>query len=100
MIVAAEPITDVDTTAAAMLDGLAEELAQAGITLAFAELKDPVRDRLRRYGVLERIPMATSTRPSARPSAHMSGPRASRRPTGRRSSRVDVQPATEPPEPP
>jgi MFS superfamily sulfate permease-like transporter len=39
-----------------MLDRLAEELTQAGITLAFAELKDPVRDRLRRYGVLERIP--------------------------------------------
>ena len=53
-IVAAEPITDVDTTAAAMLDRLAEELRRRGITLAFAELKDPVRDRLRRYGALER----------------------------------------------
>ena len=28
----------------------------AGITLAFAELKDPVRARLRRYGALERLP--------------------------------------------
>ena len=56
VIVAAEPITDVDITAAAMLDRLAGELAEAGITLAFAELKDPVRDRLRRYGVLQRIP--------------------------------------------
>src|SRR6478752_2717470 len=56
VIVAAEPITDVDTTAAAMLDRLAEELSQAGITLAFAELKDPVRDRLRRYEALERVP--------------------------------------------
>jgi len=55
VIVAAEPITDVDTTAAAMLDRLVEELAQEGITLAFAELKDPVRDRLRRYGALERV---------------------------------------------
>ena len=27
-----------------------------GITLAFAELKDPVRARLRRYGALERVP--------------------------------------------
>ena len=56
VIVAAEPITDVDTTAAAMLDRLQEELAAAGITLAFAELKDPVRARLRRYGALERVP--------------------------------------------
>ena len=56
VIVAAEPITDVDTTAAAMLDRLADELAASGITLAFAELKDPVRERLRRYGALERIP--------------------------------------------
>jgi high affinity sulfate transporter 1 len=58
VVIAAEPITDVDTTAAAMLDRLVEELGQAGITLAFAELKDPVRDRLRRYGTLERIPSA------------------------------------------
>ena len=56
IIVAAEPITDVDTTAAAMLDRLQQELAAGGITLAFAELKDPVRARLRRYGALERVP--------------------------------------------
>ena len=56
VVVAAEPITDVDTTAAAMLDTLEAELAAAGITLAFAELKDPVRASLRRYGALERVP--------------------------------------------
>jgi high affinity sulfate transporter 1 len=56
VIIAAEPITDVDTTAAAMLDTLQVELAAAGITLAFAELKDPVRARLRRYGALEGLP--------------------------------------------
>jgi high affinity sulfate transporter 1 len=56
VVIAAEPITDIDTTAAAMLDGLQDELATAGITLAFAELKDPVRARLRRYGALERLP--------------------------------------------
>lgn len=55
VVIAAEPITDVDTTAAAMLDRLAGELEDAGITLGFAELKDPVRDRMRRYGALERI---------------------------------------------
>lgn len=39
-----------------MLDWLQEELATAGIVLAFTELKDPVRARLRRYGALERVP--------------------------------------------
>ena len=42
VIVAAEPITDVDTTAAEVLDALEAELADRDITLAFAELKDPV----------------------------------------------------------
>ena len=56
VVVAAEPITDVDTTAAAMLDTLHDELAAAGITLAFAELKDPIRTRLRRYGALAGVP--------------------------------------------
>jgi high affinity sulfate transporter 1 len=56
VVIAAEPITDVDTTAASGLDELVEELEGRGITLAFAELKDPVRERLRRYGALERVP--------------------------------------------
>jgi len=56
VVIAAEPITDIDTTAAEMLDSLLDELAAAGITLAFAELKDPVRERLRRYGALKRLP--------------------------------------------
>ena len=58
VVVAAEPITDVDTTAASMLDDLVEELDGREITLAFAELKDPVCERLRRYGALERVPDA------------------------------------------
>jgi high affinity sulfate transporter 1 len=56
VVIAAEPITDVDTTAASVLDDLVEELDSRGITLAFAELKDPVRERLRRYGALELVP--------------------------------------------
>jgi MFS superfamily sulfate permease-like transporter len=56
VVIAAAPITDVDTTAAAMLDRLGRELEESGITLAFAELKDPVRERLQRYGALARIP--------------------------------------------
>jgi high affinity sulfate transporter 1 len=51
IVVAAEPITDIDTTAGEILGGLTEELDASGIELAFAELKDPVRDRLRGYGM-------------------------------------------------
>jgi MFS superfamily sulfate permease-like transporter len=54
-VIAAEPITDIDTTAAAMLGDLLDELEAAGITMAFAEMKDPVKDHLRRYGLYERI---------------------------------------------
>jgi MFS superfamily sulfate permease-like transporter len=55
VVVAAEPITDVDTTAADMLEELDKELAAYGAELAFAELKDPVKDRLERYGLHARI---------------------------------------------
>ena len=55
LVVAAEPITDVDSTAADMLVDLDRELLRLGVQLAFAELKDPVRDKLRRYGLLEVI---------------------------------------------
>ena len=55
IIVAAEPITDIDTTAGEIVRKLHDELAADGIELAFAELKDPVRDQLRRYGIDEAI---------------------------------------------
>lgn len=55
VVVAAEPITDVDTTAADTLQQLLEELRQQGVTLAFAEAKGPIKDRLRRYGLLDAI---------------------------------------------
>jgi high affinity sulfate transporter 1 len=55
IVVAAEPVTDIDATAAETLRSLNDELRADGITLAFAELKGPVRDRLRRYGVHEQI---------------------------------------------
>lgn len=51
VVIAAEPITDVDTTAAEVLRELNDELEADGIELALAECKDPVRDRLRRYGL-------------------------------------------------
>ncbi len=55
VVVAAEPITDLDSTAADMLAALDDELKAQGIELAFAELKDPVKDRLRRFGLVESI---------------------------------------------
>jgi MFS superfamily sulfate permease-like transporter len=55
VVVAAEPITDVDTSAAEQLGRLLDELEPRSVTLAFAELKDPVKTRLRRYGLVERI---------------------------------------------
>jgi high affinity sulfate transporter 1 len=53
MAIASEPVTDVDTTAAAMLVELDEWLAERGVELVFAEMKDPVRARLERYGLLD-----------------------------------------------
>ncbi|MFC2029988.1 SulP family inorganic anion transporter [Chloroflexota bacterium] len=55
VLVAAEPVTDVDTTAAEILKDLDEELNAGGIHLAFAELKDPVKASIVRYGLLGTI---------------------------------------------
>ena len=52
IVIAAEPITDVDTTAADMLEGLDKELNATDIHLVFAELKDPVRAKLERYELI------------------------------------------------
>jgi MFS superfamily sulfate permease-like transporter len=53
--VASEPIVDVDTTAADMLDELIGELGARGVALHFAELKGRVKDRLRVYGIFDRL---------------------------------------------
>ncbi len=55
VLVAAEPITDVDSTAADMLVDLDEELNASGIHLVFAELKDPAREKIESYGLLDTI---------------------------------------------
>jgi MFS superfamily sulfate permease-like transporter len=55
VVVAAEPITDVDTTAADMLFDLDRMLDERAQTLVFAELKDPVRRKLERYGLTREI---------------------------------------------
>ncbi|MFF7441787.1 SulP family inorganic anion transporter [Streptomyces sp. NPDC008122] len=51
IVVASEPMTDVDTTAADMLEELDETLDAKGVHLVFAELKDPVRRKIERYGL-------------------------------------------------
>jgi hypothetical protein len=48
-VVAAEPITDVDTRAADMLDDLEEASTPKAISLVFADMKDPVREKIERY---------------------------------------------------
>jgi high affinity sulfate transporter 1 len=55
IMIAAEPVTDVDTTASDMLEDLDEELNAEGISLVFAELKDPVRGKIERYGLTRTI---------------------------------------------
>ena len=51
LVVCAEPLTSVDVTAADMLDALAQSLRAAGIELCFAEMKDPVKDKFKRFGL-------------------------------------------------
>ncbi len=55
IIVAAEPVTGIDVTAADILGELAQALKQAGIELCFAELKDPVKDKLKRFGLFTQL---------------------------------------------
>lgn len=55
LIVAAEPITDVDTTAAEMLEDLLDDLDRTGTILVFAELKDAVRHKIEDYATDGRL---------------------------------------------
>ena len=55
IVIAAEPVTDVDTTASDVLTELDQELSTRGISLVFAELKDPVRRKIERYGLARTI---------------------------------------------
>ncbi|MFD4648219.1 SulP family inorganic anion transporter [Streptomyces sp. NPDC058441] len=55
IVIAAEPMTDVDTTAADMLEELDEALNAEQVHLVFAELKDPVRRKIERYGLTRTI---------------------------------------------
>jgi high affinity sulfate transporter 1 len=55
LVVAAEPVTSIDVTSADMLGELDDELRARGIGLGFAEMKDPVKDKLRRFGLFARF---------------------------------------------
>ena len=55
LVVAAEPVTGIDVTSADMLAELDDALAKAGIELAFAEMKDPVKDQLKRFDVYNKV---------------------------------------------
>ncbi|WP_147707675.1 SulP family inorganic anion transporter [Microvirga massiliensis] len=55
VVVAAAPVTSVDVTAADALVELDDALLAQGIELRFAELKDPVKDKLRRFGLFDRF---------------------------------------------
>jgi MFS superfamily sulfate permease-like transporter len=55
LVVAAEPVTSVDVTSADMLAELEETLRAAGIELCFAEMKDPVKDKLKRFGLFAQL---------------------------------------------
>ena len=53
IIIAAEPVTSIDVTSADMLVELERELEAAGIEMHFAEMKDPVKDKLKRFEVFD-----------------------------------------------
>jgi high affinity sulfate transporter 1 len=55
VVIAAEPITSVDVTAADALADLEGALRAKGVRLVFAEMKDPVKDKLKRFGLFDRF---------------------------------------------
>jgi MFS superfamily sulfate permease-like transporter len=55
IIVTAEPVTSIDVTSADVLAELAHILTESNIELRFAEMKDPVKDKLKRFGMFDRF---------------------------------------------
>jgi high affinity sulfate transporter 1 len=55
VVVTAEPVTSIDVTAADALSELHDELKADDIELCFAEVKDPVKDKMRRFGLMTRF---------------------------------------------
>lgn len=59
IIVTAEPVTSIDVTSADMLAELEQMLRESGIEMRFAEMKDPVKDKLKRFELFERFGAAS-----------------------------------------
>ncbi|MHC2580515.1 high affinity sulfate transporter 1 [Bradyrhizobium diazoefficiens] len=55
LVVAAEPVTSVDVSAGDTIAELDETLHAQGIEFCFAELKDPVKDKLKRFGLFSQL---------------------------------------------
>ncbi|MCY7305532.1 MAG: STAS domain-containing protein, partial [Rhodoferax sp.] len=59
MVVAAEPVTSIDITAADMLAELDHLLQNEGVEFCFAEMKGPVKDKLKRFGLFSHFGQET-----------------------------------------
>src|SRR6478736_3328579 len=55
LVVAAEPVTSVDVSAGDTVAELDQALHAQGVELCFAELKDPVKDKLKRFGLFAQL---------------------------------------------
>jgi high affinity sulfate transporter 1 len=55
LVVTAEPVTSIDVTSADAICELDDALRARGVELCFAEMKDPVKDKLKRFGIFERF---------------------------------------------
>jgi MFS superfamily sulfate permease-like transporter len=55
LVVTAEPVTSVDVTAGDTIAELDKTLHAEGIEFCFAELKDPVKDKLKRFGLFAQL---------------------------------------------
>jgi MFS superfamily sulfate permease-like transporter len=59
VVVAAAPVTSIDVSASDSLAELIEALRAKGISFCFAELKDPVKDKLKRFGLFAELGEST-----------------------------------------
>jgi high affinity sulfate transporter 1 len=53
LVIAASPVTSIDVTSADMLAELDKVLEQRGVELQFAEMKDPVKDKMKQFELFE-----------------------------------------------
>ena len=61
VVVTAEPVTSIDITSADMLAELEQSLRESNVELRFAEMKDPVKDKLKRFELFDRFGVFYST---------------------------------------